>query len=331
MKTSNKSLILLLSLLFYTLDANAQETKILENNLNPDIEKTELSDGSFLAQAFQLIYNGNKLYMSEINRQQIVVFDKDLNFINTISRQGRGPDEVVSLSEFSIKKDTVLVKDYGGVKIQIYKNNGAHIKAVSLQDIRSEINPAHNFLYSNDTLTIASTQDSALVRYDFSSGKPSLINKFGKRYEFATLSRNYSNNNRFIDVIDGKIVTISDNLPIIELYNVGGELLSKYDFSSIPMIKKQIEFSNNEKGDQGWVSMLAGSYSIQGNDLYILVNISEPDYTCNKVIKFSLDGNKFIPEIVYTLPGSVYSGVAVSGKYLYSFNSHASSICRFKL
>ena len=327
-----KILIILLSLfIFNQFDANAQENKILEKNLRSDIVKSDLSDGSFLSRAHRLIYKNGKLYMSETNRQQIIVFDENLNLLNTIARQGKGPNEVGFISDFSVKGDTVSVKDKVGLRIQNYKSGGAYIKSVNIQGISTEINLSHNFLYSNDILTIASKKDSALVRYDFSSGKPSLINEFGKRYKFPTLNQNMYWNNRYVDIINDNIVAISDCQPFIELYNMDGKLLNKYDFSYIPIIEKVVKSINSRPVVKNMIYMMAAGYSIQGNDLYILFNTRNPSYRRNKIIKFSLDGNKFTPEVIYTLPGSVYSGVAVGGKYLYAFNYHTSSICRFEL
>ena len=325
-----KTLIILLSLfIFNQFDANAQENKILEKNLRSDIVKSDLSDGSFLSRAHKLIYKNGKLYMSETNRQQIIVFDENLNLLNTIARQGKGPKEVGFIANFSVNGDIVSVDD--DLRIQNYKSGGAYIKSVNIQGISTEINLFHNFLYSNDILTIASKKDSALVRYDFSSGKPSLINEFGKRYKFPTLNQNMYWNNRYVDIIYDNIVAISDCQPFIELYNTDGKLLNKYDFSSIPIIEKEVKHINSRPVVKNMITMIAAGYSIHGNDLYILFNTQIPSYRCNKIIKFSLDGNKFTPEVIYTLPGSVYSGMAVGGKYLYAFNYHTSSICRFEL
>ena len=332
MNQLRKILIIVLSIfVLNTYDIKGQSTEIIEKKLTLDIEVSELSDGSFLSRATTLIFKNNKLYMSESNRAQIIIFDKDLNFKNTVARHGKGPNEFIYLGDFSINGDTIIAKDTGGQRIQIFKDNGKHLKSVNLQDIISKINLYRNLRYSNNILTIASTTESALAKYDFSSGKPILIKEFGERYEFGNTNQNKVRNNRYIDIIDGKLLTISNTVPIIELYDKDEKLLSKYDFGDIPIIKEQMEFIDKQKIELNSHWVLTTSYCVDNKDLYIVINTFVPSHLNNKIIKFSLDDNKFTPKAIYTLPGSYFDGIAVNNNYLYSFDYDKSSICRFKL
>lgn len=329
MKFLNKLAIVLF--VFSTVNCSLATNKVVEKKLIPDIIVSQLRDSSYLSKVKQLVYRNNKLYMAEYIRNQVIVFDKDLNSMATIGRQGRGPTEIVDIGMLFVDNDTVYVNDGGGNRIQSYDDSGKHIKSISYAEISTDIDNNYGYTYIDNTLTIVSEGDDALVEYDFVDGAPLLKNSFGKRHEYSSHTSNIIMNSRFVDIIDNKIVAMCVLKPFVDLYDLNGKLLQNYNIGEVPLVKDELEFDEQESLPSYAFNMLLSSYCIYGNDLYLMLYTSIPVSNTNTVIKFSLDGDEFKYSGLYKLPSRVYQGIAVSDKYLYSFDLDKSSICRFKL
>ena len=77
--------------------------------------------------------DSNKLFLLDNRRSEVIVMDKELNLLNTIGGEGRGPREFFDASSFIlIGGDTVIINDPGNNRLQMYYSNGSHIKSMGL-------------------------------------------------------------------------------------------------------------------------------------------------------------------------------------------------------
>lgn len=78
------------------------------------------------------IYYKNKLFLADFKQNRIFVFNINGEFLYSIDKHGRGPSEIIELSDFIIDRDNekVIVWDNGQNKKVKYTLNGQYISSV---------------------------------------------------------------------------------------------------------------------------------------------------------------------------------------------------------
>lgn len=298
-----------------------------EIHLTHSDEIYQLSDSSYISSIVSMKYYGDKLYLSENKRCEILVLDDNLNYINSIGRMGRGPDELMDINRFIIYGDTILIKDPGNNRVQKYFLTGEYIKSIPLSKINIDIINGFNLL--NGHFIGSSKGDSAIVSFKLVSDYLELYKEFGCRYKFNEKVKEEVCNGRYLMVNKGKLIAVSDNLPYIEVYDSDYNLINIYDISESPIIEKQIKYINTEKLSGKSYRVLIQECDIYDNHLYILVNQFTDGYSCNTILMYSLNDMSTPKKILY-LPNVAYSSFTIGGDNIYAF-SHDGVIQKFDL
>lgn len=278
---------------------------ITENILSSIKSIDKLSDSSYILSAQSMLLNDNKLFFLDERRSQIIVLDNELNLLTTIGRGGKGPNEFIPSSFTVIGKDTVVVNDSGNNRLQLYHSSGNHIRSISLRDISARL--INGFHYNNRVLTATSIGNKAIIMYRFNEAYlPNMVKEFGERYKFNSEIQNGIRNDRYLHKYNGKTIAISDNQPFIELYDIDGNILTRYDYSNIEIIENQLKYIKNkgQTNEKSYMRLVHHTYIFNDN-LYILINRNTPQFARNIIIQFSLKP-EIIPSRLYYLPDYIY-------------------------
>lgn len=286
--------------------------------ISPQKSITILKDSTYIYSAQCMRLDSNKLFLLDNRRSEVIVMDKELNLLNTIGREGRGPREFFDASSFNlIGRDTVIINDPGNNRLQMYYSNGSHIKSISRKRISAKLDLG--FQYLNKVLTATSYGEKAIVMYRFhEDGSPKKIKEFGNRYSFNNAKQNAIRNDRYLHHYEETIIAISDNQPIIEVYGNTGNLLRAYNFSKIDMVDKQLKYISNKKHSENSYMVLVEQTYLLGDQLYVLINRNLPEYTSNTIISFNLKP-KISPSKIYHLPNNIYQAFAVDKAHIYAY------------
>ena len=88
----------------------------------------ENSENSILGKIDDILIDDNRLFLVDHSNNRVLSFDKEGNFICKIGQRGKGHNEYLSLSHFSLNKRTkeVCILDFYSRKLLFYDYNGKH-------------------------------------------------------------------------------------------------------------------------------------------------------------------------------------------------------------
>jgi len=139
-------------------------------------------------------------------------------------------------------------------------------------------------------------------------------------------------NKRLVGKIDSSFIVVSDNMPIIEVYDDKSlDLIHQFDYSYIPQIKSLIIFEKTnpiEREDS--YRCISEDMCITNNHLYISIytrNKSVHDSYLNLIIKFEIKP-EIKPVSVLKLPGRWFTTFCVDENdgIIYAYNNPDNSI-----
>lgn len=75
----------------------------------------------------------NRIYVQDNPNKQLLVYDLDGNYLMKIQRQGRGPGEYVSLTQFDVNETTgeITIMDLPSRKLLVYSDSGEFVRSIS--------------------------------------------------------------------------------------------------------------------------------------------------------------------------------------------------------
>jgi len=234
--------------------------------------------------------------------------------INTINQIDETYNKLNNLQYFYVNNDTIVTCDLDNKKY-LFQISNQFIKSIKFQDNFSKYN--RRFIFKNNNLIISNKGESALLKININDFTQQI--SFGKQYEFKNSKQKRIRNQRFILDCANTIITISDNLPFIEKYDYTGNLIEKYDYSTIQQLSKDINYTINQKNDTNSYYTLAYDAYTYNNKIYILLASYQGEFHINKIIEFSnMDSIK--PTKILQLPDRIYSNICIEDKNIYAFN-----------
>ncbi len=319
--------VIILMIAFHSCDQR-KAAMFVEKKLIPDKVITELDDSTYFKIMRSLVFDNGRLYCAEENRSQILILDENLNIRNVVGSLGRGPSEMSYIGCLAVCEDTIIVSDAGSNRMQFYLNNGQHIKSENT-GYEDYLLPSYRFIYKKGVyIGEAKNSEKSIVVYNSTSDK---VNYFGDRYRFSSVMQEKIRNHRFL--LDGGdyIVSISNNIPIIEKYEPEtGKLLSSLDLSDVEPIKSRIEESEMENLPENSYMSFLSDCNIFDDKIYLLCCKNIDSYYVNDIIVLnSRDGLEITSK--YSLPDEIYSSIAINGKYLFAFCTDTCELQRFEL
>jgi hypothetical protein len=99
-------------------------------SLKIDTIINQLSDSTFFSDIRSLFYYNNKFFVSDYNRDQIFILDKDLRLIKTLGRKGNGPGEFSGVSHLYVRNDSIYAFNDYRRSIELYDTTGEYLKTI---------------------------------------------------------------------------------------------------------------------------------------------------------------------------------------------------------
>ncbi|CDN32740.1 hypothetical protein BN938_2671 [Mucinivorans hirudinis] len=130
------------------IESNASLTDFISSCDDIVIESGELC---LFSNIDKLCVDENNLYILDRQLNAIFVYNKQGMFINKLSRQGRGPQEYLYISDFEVNKGNLYVLSRSDKKILIYNSDMLYVSDIKLNDWYNDLfisNDNSIFLYS---------------------------------------------------------------------------------------------------------------------------------------------------------------------------------------
>lgn len=163
-----------------------------------EVEETD-ENYQFFYPAYVAIDSKDNLYVGETGGIRIQKFDKDLNYIRTIGREGQGPGEFEIAGQLLIQSDTLYVNS-SNYYISVLTLDGKEIRRIRLPWIAGEFHVTKTGViiknYDTNKLNMLRVKNRVLESkylaiYD-SNGV--LLKEFGDKIDFGNNEANYSKN-----------------------------------------------------------------------------------------------------------------------------------------
>lgn len=271
----------------------------------------KFSDDFYLSEIMSMKHYGGRIYACCMQRSQILCMDEDFGLCSLIGQKGRAGDELLEPASFDIAGDTIAVSCYGEFKL--YTTDGRFVRS----DNAGQYLPNKNFARACGRYYYSTVSHRPLISLD-SNGA---YHGFGQCRQFDTPEQTRLRNARFTLVDGDKIITVSDNLPYIELFDRQTlEPAYRYDYSDVDLADRIMRKNASDKLASNQYRELVADCCLQGQKLYLLLADNLDTYQVNKIIVFNL-GNDCKPLHVLQLPDKRYLSFCCDGHYIYAFNT----------
>lgn len=294
--------------------------------LKPKHKVSQFSDSSFIDYTTFLTIYKNELFGAESSSNRIFRMDQNLNLINFIGRAGHAPGEFNEIYCFTILKDTIYAKDEMGRRIHLFSLDGNFYRYFNIPvpygqqfTISSNNRLFFNSFYSDSVVTVLNSQ-----------GK--IIQKFGSLFDIEN-NRDEKElrwrNGRKLLIESNSLFAIGHFEPLVHQYSLSGELLNRYDLSTLPILSGWVQKQKQhyESQRQGVLLFIADA-KIANDHLYLCIyNDKKADQILG--LKISKDGLK--PLILYKLENVSVQAFAIDQNELYIFDSNEYAIIKYQL
>lgn len=294
--------------------------------LQEDTIISQLSDSSFFADVRSLFFH-DKIYLTDYSRDQIIILDKDGNFIKTLGGKGKGPGEFLGASHLFKNNDTLYIANDAKRCIEVFTDSG-YIRSLAFPQTVSLRANSRFFVHGSDFALTSFSDDNSNVFFDMVSGK---TKNWGRLIKFTTGKQTRIRNHRHLFKYKSFILSVSNNMPIIEKYDLSGRILDVYDYSRVPVIQQTINHVENEKmGENTYFKMVPDAY-LDNEKLYLLITSRKNDrVSSNHILEITVNDKMKITAI-YILGNGWYNSICISKNQLWTFNVLNGNLSKYTL
>lgn len=287
----NKILLICYTLFFFSCHDFDNKIEIIELEKVNVID--QFTDSTFFSDIRSISSQNDTFYLSDYKRNQIIVLDNNLKLNSTIGVAGDGPGEFSGAAEIFIKNDTIYAMNDFKRSIELFNVNGTHLGSIVPN---ANLSTHKNFIVDKSKIIIPSlSRSNSLANFDMNSAD---IHLFGDLIPFETETATYIKNDRYLLQLKGKLISISDNKPIIEVYDCDNKKKEfEYSFAENRLVRNKIKFTEKSKQEESSYYELVSDVSLDKNNIYLLLNTynnSLEKIEANRILKleFSADGFK---------------------------------------
>lgn len=302
-----------------------EEKKTREVYYTVNAAITEFPDSSFFSDIRDMVYENGRIYVLDVIRRDIAVFDENFDNFHTIGTPGSGPEDLVYPCKLYVSRDTVYVLDYGDTRMKFFVAGtfAGSIKASGGEETT-------RFFYRDNTFYASWATDSSSIAA-FSKYDTSEVRYFGNLTRYDEAKATQIRNNRNLLPGGNSFFAVSDNHPVIEEYDMKTEkLISIIDFSEVPIIKENLNnIAKQVMAPNEYYPYLNDAY-ISDNMLYVFcANVAGGNFRENTIIKISLEKKEVL--CTYKLPGEFYTSFCATPNYIFAFEYKKCRIEKIKL
>lgn len=309
MKDSLRLLVVSTALISMTISCANHEIVVQKSYIN---KMSIYPDSSFVGDIRGLQFNNNHLFFLDINRRSLLILDRELSDIHSVSRGGRSKEELLEPFSFTVSGDSVFVIDFGNLKMKSY------IKGEFIGEKSIPVNTRDQRFVKDGNLFFLPVRDSdASVVKTSLSGSPITVLQ---AEEFFSPVKTMTMNSCHILSYEGNLAIIPEALPWVKILSKDGRFIRTIDLLSSATYRRNISFAKKAETEENSFYVLNCDACIKGDTLLILTPTYGSYYACNRIVSVNLKTGE-TSETIMLLSGEVYSTFCTDGERLYAFNS----------
>ncbi|WP_421876884.1 hypothetical protein [Marinoscillum sp.] len=271
-----------------------------------------LSDSTFVSKVYDISIGPEGIYLSDYVRGQVIALDGETYDVRrTYGVPGEGPGEIQGLSAFYLSSDSIYAINQARKEVVIFhKNSSIPKRWFSIDRSISSSEFDLSFFVEDEVVFASAPKNGApLVSVKVSDGL--LLKKFGKEFKYGHPTQNLIRNGRHLFGFENKIISVSDNMPVLEIYSNQGELLVSDDISDNCDVNERLEFikDQNDIAPNSYYNMFRDVY-YDDQKLYLLTISGRDKPRVNKILVYQVDDNGFTYDRTLQLPGIWYTALA---------------------
>lgn len=316
-----KKWLLVLCIALLTASCGRQLTSL--PTIEPQLVKSVdvLADSIYFSEITAMKYHDNRIYACCMGQSQILCMDNDFGLLHIIGHKGRAASELMNPSSFDMDGDTIVVLCYGAFKR--YTVNGEFVGSSDIGPLL----PNKDFAWSDGCYYYTSSRQGPVI----SLSADGTSRSFGECYRFETEEAARYRNARFTRVYRDRIITVSDNLPYIEVFDRQTlESVRKVDYSDVDLVSEIMKSNASEQLAANQYRTLVSGCNVADGKLYVLLADNLDGFCANKIIVFDLERD-CRPVSIVQLPGARYFSFCVNGQTLYAFNLRENTLEKMTL
>jgi len=271
-----------------------------------------LSDSTFISDIRSIEFRDDSFYFSDFNRGQVIQLNRDLEVLKTFGSNGDGPGEFLGALSLVVDHRNISCLNQGKQSIEIFDEiSSQHTNTVKLPPaiLGTTLNTRFAAIDGKYFIS-APASGSTVAVFDQAS---QVLFSFGSLVPFQTSFESLIRNCSFVlkSSDSDDIITVSDNTPLIRVFDVNGNLKWEEDIGFIEPIKERGYFSENAiKKPNSFHSLFQDAYFSDGH-LYLLSISGRSSPKCNELIVLSLNDEGLKFKSIVSLSGTWYSSFAV--------------------
>lgn len=312
-------------LLYISCDRNVNKEKLIICNTDSVLEF--LPDSSFFSDIRSMQCVNDKIFFLDVERRDIVELDEGFNHFKTYGKPGAGPEELDLPVNFFVNRDTIYIMDLGAKGVKCFVSNTLSELIHTPKAIEQHFFLKSNHLYipyitDTSSILIVPHISDDITQKDYVYG--------GKITKFDSKKQTIIRNHKHLFTYKNYLYAVSDNLPVIEKYDIHTmKLMESYDLSDVSIVKRNLSYISSQESVNNSYYVFFEDAGIIENQLYILCAELGKKYRVNTIIKIDMDS--FEKSLLYKLPGNYYRSFCVSENYIFAFNKGDSRIERIRL
>lgn len=280
-------------------------------------------DSIFLSKVKSLQIKNNELCFCDQYLSKLFVLDKKLNLKQMIGKKGEGPDEFIHIGTMFVLDSIFYVYDVGRASVVCCNRKGEFLEQYKLADYL--IPPYFRFIVNDSSFIISSEKEKqAFLEYNMQT---KIASFWGEKTSFANEKQYQIRNGRYILNYEDKYLSISNNLPFVEVYDrQSKQLLNKLDYSDVEIIQ-DVLFENKTNINSSSYNWLVFDACVEDDCLYLLLNgrNDREGFNVNRILMLNLLSSE-LKKCILKLPGKVYDTFCIENDTIYAFNHSDSRI-----
>lgn len=320
-------LLKILPFILLFLSCNKSDITLKSINIKNIKAINTLDDGTYIADIRNIKNHNNLVYLTDYKRNQIIILNNNLKLKNTFGGSGRGPGEFLGAQDILIDNANIYITNDGIKSIEVFNDNGFSHTISPPKKIKFNTRLSF-FKLKEDFFMCSPNNEFSLVKFD-SIGN---IFRFGSLTKFNNKKEEIIKNKCHLVNYQNKVISISNIRPEINVYDLKGTFLYKYDYSNLDIIKNFIEFTKTKKLNYNSFFVLVSDVSLNGNKLYLKISTSKNNKgQSNKLLELEILENSINPKQIINLGNGWFNNFSVKNNIFYGFNTKSGKLIKSKI
>lgn len=271
-------------------------------------------DSVFFSDITGMLFDNNGLYYFVDSESSLILkTDTLLKLVDTFGKKGIGPLELETPLQIELYKDHLFICDEYSGKLVRFTRNGEALSSINFNffvDAQFSIHDEKIYAFNSD---LDGNNAHPIALYNIENGD--FITSFGEKVE-SSGELFFNRHNLVVD--DYLISTLAHNIPLVELYNLKGELLQRADFSKHPIIERRVKdiprFINREPSGAIRTSEVFVCADYSNGYLYLLFtdwSSTENNLKPNYIFKVLVNPDTIKIESIYKINDGWYESFII--------------------